>query len=1204
MSLSILQSLEEVNPSVTFADSQSQFTQAKSTVSELNISLAGIEEFKQNFRVPDISFAGVTDTIQSLPLSANELSVELTARLDKLRAINLESLQAVIPDTPGVEYFQDINIGDINQVMNNLTQSLIGDFNIGNIENPRENTRGAETSDLGEAILADFQEFLTKAGTLPSRILDAFLKVVKRILDKLSNPDELLQLNAAALTDIFSDQINAIEEKLPSKSIAIITENISKRRELIAQRYTGILEQLNTSENLTALNKEKIKTLRQEVKKIESELEQIDNTTTLALKNLQEFDISKFQETLAKFPQEDSNPNAWGLKPLFDTLNQYISGLNERIATITRQLEQFVKKIGQVIQQGIAKAGEIATKITQAITEKIEEGKQILKNLSDYLQEIIAKIKKFVEETATKSTELVKPIKQAINTFSQTAIPKIDEFSQTIKEQTEKIRQAVKDVNQQIESKLNRQELEKKINELLDKITALLDSPQVKEAVQQVDRGIQVMVDSLQKVTLKPAFQTVVSKTGELENKLKAVDVSRLSTIQKTALKVGTEIIKEVDIPGVVNPELKAAFEEILNPLANIVELVQGEFNNIDQKIAELKPGTLAEQFLTPYINALIEELNKYKPSQLLQPVYNLYQELLKKLDILDPKQLLVLLEELYNKLVQVIESLSPQSLANFLNQKLQIIAEELDKLPIEALIQKATDSLNQIDKLMASLGLTDVLKSDFWLTLEDILSFNFQNTIDKVDEIKQKIVNQLNQMDGGKLRQQIEQMKNTIQAYVNTPSLATDISQIEEKTTQFAEAVTQLQTRWNQQKNQLEQFTPPLEIDVDYRDLLQRLQSLYEQLIVNKPQDVLTQIQGIVSTDSQRLQANEAQRNALLETSQTKSTEQIITNFKAIIPDEIEREIVNPIKEILTALDNLIVQPRSILDEVKKVIQSLEDAPRQLALILKSMAESLGGNIRGAINAVKDAITSLNFNFLVDIHRTLTETVKSLSPRSILNFFYDESDFKNFNSLLQKLQNPTDTISRYLKEQLPGNVQLLLAGTDSPGKNQAIMKALNEQMKNANFYSVERFQGITLSVETQVLIAKKQQLSEQELIHLNRLLLEAAYPQEIVMNVESIYPYIKTKLGEIYPTTLILELDNLHGKIIQLISDIPKALGSALDKQYQDKVVTKVEQLKASINQIFEALLKRLKGLESELDIGLEDVSDAFNRLLTAIPV
>jgi hypothetical protein len=178
------------------------------------------------------------------------------------------------------------------------------------------------------------------------------------------------------------------------------------------------------------------------------------------------------------------------------------------------------------------------------------------------------------------------------------------------------------------------------------------------------------------------------------------------------------------------------------------------------------------------------------------------------------------------------------------------------------------------------------------------------------------------------------------------------------------------------------------------------------------------------------------------------------------------------------------------------------------------------------------------------------------------------------------------------------------LLGSDSPGRTTAIITDFNALLLDQSFYSAVDFEGVKVTQVTQLLIQNKASLDTPDIIYLNRLLLEAAYPGEIVMNLESIFPYFKDKLAEIYPRIVVDKLDILHRKILQVIDGIPQVLEAALNKQYDAKVLKKTQQLRASIDNIFKALRQRLAGLKSELDIGLEDVSDAFDRLINALPV
>ncbi|MEH2168017.1 MAG: hypothetical protein V7K41_15335 [Nostoc sp.] len=197
MALSILDSLKEIDPKVTFADSQNQFTQAEGIASSLNQPLPNIGTFKDSLNFPQVSLGNVTDTISAVPVSADELKAAVSGKIDKIKDINLESLQAAIPETPTADNFKDFDVKSLNSTISSLSQELTGGLSISNVPPAAQNVFG------------EFEEFVNKASMLPARMLDALLKVFKKLLDKLSNPEDLLsQIGPNVLTDIFKGQIN------------------------------------------------------------------------------------------------------------------------------------------------------------------------------------------------------------------------------------------------------------------------------------------------------------------------------------------------------------------------------------------------------------------------------------------------------------------------------------------------------------------------------------------------------------------------------------------------------------------------------------------------------------------------------------------------------------------------------------------------------------------------------------------------------------------------------------------------------------------------------------------------------------------------------------------------------------------------------------------------------------------------------------
>ena len=117
------------------------------------------------------------------------------------------------------------------------------------------------------------------------------------------------------------------------------------------------------------------------------------------------------------------------------------------------------------------------------------------------------------------------------------------------------------------------------------------------------------------------------------------------------------------------------------------------------------------------------------------------------------------------------------------------------------------------------------------------------------------------------------------------------------------------------------------------------------------------------------------------------------------------------------------------------------------------------------------------------------------------LSLLFQISDFKNLSDLIIKLQNAQDPLSRYFINQFSKDTLRLLdeyngQGTPSEALQKTLVDELNRILQSGNLYDEQRFENVELSDELLKLIEDNPQ--GQDLIELNRLLLEEAYPQEI----------------------------------------------------------------------------------------------------------
>jgi hypothetical protein len=120
------------------------------------------------------------------------------------------------------------------------------------------------------------------------------------------------------------------------------------------------------------------------------------------------------------------------------------------------------------------------------------------------------------------------------------------------------------------------------------------------------------------------------------------------------------------------------------------------------------------------------------------------------------------------------------------------------------------------------------------------------------------------------------------------------------------------------------------------------------------------------------------------------------------------------------------------------------------------------------------------------------------------------------------------------------------------------------------------------------------------DLLRLNRVLLEAEYPADITMSLQSLHPYAVEQVAHLYPEETVAVLDATYMSIVDKIRQLPDQLiAGPLNNAFQD--VTVVLQEYFDIDTIFEVLNVKLDGLDEDLGLGLDRLSAAYERLLVS---
>ncbi len=126
---------------------------------------------------------------------------------------------------------------------------------------------------------------------------------------------------------------------------------------------------------------------------------------------------------------------------------------------------------------------------------------------------------------------------------------------------------------------------------------------------------------------------------------------------------------------------------------------------------------------------------------------------------------------------------------------------------------------------------------------------------------------------------------------------------------------------------------------------------------------------------------------------------------------------------------------------------------------------------------------------------------------QSPINFSLNAGDISQPGSLAKKISDKADPVSAYLAEQLDDAGKSAMAGLTSTDANakaaiSAFAKSLSKVVTGPLIYDAKRFANVHLSAGTEELLKTKP--TGAELTHLNRLLLEDAYPAEIAKSMST----------------------------------------------------------------------------------------------------
>ncbi|MCK6626856.1 MAG: hypothetical protein L6R45_16985 [Anaerolineae bacterium] len=1204
-------------------------------IADMSKSIGGIS--------PGESLSGLSLPALPASLSKDGFMQTLSQPLDSLKSFNPQTALGNLTSSP-----LPVNLPaptfDINSPITAITSTVMPNMpGTKSLAVPSFEGMGTDVLDFS-AFTGPLDRLANAGAATPTRLLNMLLKVADGFVATVTDTDLMVQLTIQALQEIYSQQIYALQGCLPLYAVTSATRLLKPAGQPAAPAFTARYSQLLTEiETLEPGDVDRLKKILAEGRQnITPALTAFDRSR-LTLEALQANNTAALELALQNVL------DLTGAGEVF--LQKYFDAFGEKAHTVLGAIKKPVDQIGKMagdIREYLVQAGDTAESTAKTVSEQIEtnlaKAEQFLKDVEAKIKELEQQIAAFVEKLDV--APLVEKAKQGIAKVAEA----IEKFFTYVEELKLKLDDFVKQLGVTVDEKLTAafDAMEKKIRELLGMITGVLDRPEVKDALAQARQGIEKFKTTVDQASLKQVFDLVIDKTNGLETSIKNLNTAQMTTPQKTALKVGVKIIEQVKVDEIIKPELLAAFEEIRAPLAELITLLKEKALEIEKMIYEFNPGTVVNKYIVesePY-RVVMQFLDDFRPSKLLEPLKQANEMLTDIVRQLDPNILIDAVQQVYDQLAGLIEFINPAPLNRLIGDAVDTVVSMLGRIrdrELDAILDTVKETIS-LARLMEKTGLQEIAQADFWDMLQKVLGGGY------LDEISQVV---------DELEKQLAALAATLDFSQPQAALAACVADVDRQLAVngllFRQRAVELQEVLVGEAAAIQQLEERRKALLKKEPVFPEITALLGDLDLAPLFKLQPAVAFVVGAEAASLDAPIMAVNAVLRPKADLLRALGEGTFQDAAVIIFRKQIGDPVRALIAQLQADLKPFKTAIKNIQSILITLTELPKKIddavAKVLDTARDSIKKVITQTISAIQAFQDSL-VNTLTMIYERIQKIVADLSPYWLLNSFA-ASDFAGASgdsaatppgmmAMARRVASGSDSgslrIAAVLQTKLSDEQLTLLKSeaTDTSTSLQAgnranVLLALNGALRDRNVGSSENIEALKASLDAQIrelqtkperkvedikkfyrCSALRRQLVDawvaynsgenkaNALIRLNRVALEAAYPDDLGMSLQSLHPFIVENVAHLYPEQTVERLDQIYVGVVNKVKELPdRMIRAPLDDEF-NKIKTILKE-NFDISGIFAVLEIKVEGLDEDLAEGLDRLSMAYNRLLQA---
>lgn len=286
-----------------------------------------------------------------------------------------------------------------------------------------------------------------------------------------------------------------------------------------------------------------------------------------------------------------------------------------------------------------------------------------------------------------------------------------DELVQQLNDLFAPAREAVSQVVDTIDSAVDSfdpEDIIEALQQAIQAVTDVLQDPAVTSALEQIKSTLDTVKQQVEALSFAPLTDEVVAAIEAIAEQLRQIEASQLPPPLQAALQTALSALPG-DLTPFTDPIIDEFGEMIEAGPVPLVEAVREQPQRLLERVRQFEPGALLGDSLSQPYQQLIARMEAFKPSDLLEPAQGALDSLKDRLrKSASPSLAVQPLQELFDQLLQSFNALDPEALVAPLEQRMsEVINDLLDALPVDEVFDQVDEALGKIEE---TIGIGDDL--------------------------------------------------------------------------------------------------------------------------------------------------------------------------------------------------------------------------------------------------------------------------------------------------------------------------------------------------------------------------------------------------------------------------------------------------------------------------------------------------------------